>query len=114
METPTGSQTHYQLLLEALHVASNNAGLTNCVGARLARGTTDLPNLPHCEVSVIWHWNPKDDTASGYFQYDPNLVVHVQQFIEHKLDDFHFVQFLLVNDKDAFDIARQYSHVQNL
>ena len=27
---------------------------------------------------------------------------------------FHFIQFLLVNDKDAFDISQQYSHVLTL
>ena len=37
---------HYGLFLEILHVASNSAGLFNCVGARLARGVTTLQRLP--------------------------------------------------------------------
>ena len=38
---------HYQLFLEILHAASNNAGLSNCVGARLARGAETLQQLQH-------------------------------------------------------------------
>ena len=81
-------KTHYQLFIEVLRVASNNAGLCNCVGARLAHGTTDLQKLPHYDTSVIWHWNHNDDTASGYFQHDPSHVFHAQQFNDQLREHF--------------------------
>ena len=108
------AKSNYRLFLEILHVASNNAGLYNCDGARLAHGTTDLQRLPHYDTSVIWHWNPHDDTASCYIHYDPNHPLHVQQFTEQTPHNLYLVQFLLVNDKDARDITKQFPHVPNL
>ena len=95
---------HYQLFLETLHVASNDAGLFNCVGARLAHGVTDLHKLPHYDDSVIWHWNPTDDSMSGYIQLDPNLPIHLQQLTSQP-SNLYLIQFLFATDKDASDIS---------
>ena len=78
-------KTHQQLFHEVLHVASNNAGLHNCVGARLARGTSELPPLPHYETSVIWHWSPYDVETSGYIHYNPHETFHIPQFADQSL-----------------------------
>ena len=88
-------KTHQRLFHGVLHVASNNAGLHNCVGARLARGTSELPPLPHYETSIVWHWNPGNEDDSGYLHYDPQLSFGVSQFTERSPNHFTVSNFFL-------------------
>ena len=55
------ARQNYQLFLEALRVADQDAQIHNCVGIRLARATPQLAALQYYSDSVIWHWNDKND-----------------------------------------------------